>query len=196
MSRKRGPYAKTGQRRRALREAALALVQEKGHRNISVAEVAALAGVSEPTAFYHFPTKESLLIGALEQFDDENIRAEGEEEGALRDMGTRAEMGVRRPNIPYLYVEIIAAAADPTHPANAYARARAERSLHVVSTDIRRLQSSGHIPADIDSESVAQNLLASWLGLQITWLHGPQFDIKERLESLINATLGPRALEG
>lgn len=196
MTRRRGPYAKTDHRRQVLRKAALELVQEKGHRNVSVSEVARRAGVSEPTAFYHYPTKESLLIAALEQFDDEHIRAEGHEEGAIADMGARAELGVRRPYIPHLYAEVIAASADPDHPANAYARARAERSAKVVATDIRRLQAEGRVYGEADADEVARILLGSWLGLQITWLHGPPFDIRADLERLISQLLGPDALRG
>ena len=98
MAEKRGEYAKSNKRREALSAAAPNLVQVKGHRNVTVSEVANMAGASEPTVFYHFPTKESLWISALKQFDDENIRSVGHEAGAIADMGHRAEVGVRRPH--------------------------------------------------------------------------------------------------
>jgi AcrR family transcriptional regulator len=194
MAEKRGAYAKSSKRRQALSEATLRLVQEKGHRSVTVSEVAELAGASEPTVFYHFPTKESLLISALKQFDDENIRGEGAEAGAIADMGHRAEVGVRRPHIPLLYAEMAGAGVDREHPAHAYFQGRLARSLKVIATDIHRLQDGGAVPRDIDVDTAARLLLAAWEGLQFQWQHGPEFDIRAHLEWHIRAVLGPKAL--
>ena len=190
---KRGPYAKSDQRRRALSQAALTLVREKGHRNVAVSEIAELAETSEPTVYYHFPTKESLLIAALKQHDDEHIHAPGEA-GAIAEMGRRAETGVQRTNISRLYAELAGAAADPGHPANAYFQERWARSLDVVATDIRRLQQHGSVPGDVDADTAARMLLAAWEGLQYQWQHGPRFDIRAHIEWHIRTLLGPNAL--
>ncbi|MCA4132478.1 TetR/AcrR family transcriptional regulator [Arthrobacter sp. M4] len=194
MAEKRGSYAKSGKRREALSSAALKLVQDKGHRNVTVGEVAELAGTSEPTVFYHFPTKESLLISALKQFDDDNIRAAGHEAGAIADMGHRAEVGVRRPHIPLLYAEMAGAAVDHENPANPYFQGRLARSLQVIATDIHRLQGEGKVDGAIDANMAARVLLACWEGLQFQWQHGPEFDIRTHLEWTIKAVLGPHAL--
>jgi AcrR family transcriptional regulator len=194
VTQKRGPYAKSDQRRQSLSEAALTLVQAKGHRNVAVSEIAELAETSEPTVYYHFPTKESLLIAALKQFDDENIRARGAEAGAISEMGHRAEIGVRREHISRLYGEMAGAAVDPAHPAHLYFQERWARSLRVVATDIRRLQDEGRVPADVDADIAARMLLAAWEGLQFQWQHGPQFDIRALIEWNIRALLGPGAL--
>ncbi|MFC7619303.1 TetR/AcrR family transcriptional regulator [Microlunatus sp. GCM10028923] len=195
MSRKRGPYAKSDHRRSALSEAALRLVREKGHRNVVVAEIAELAETSEPTVYYHFPTKESLLIAALKQHDDENVRAPGAEAGAIADMGSRAEIGVRRTNYARLYNELAGAAADPDHPANEFFQQRWARSIEIITTDIRRLQTAGRVPPDLDAETTAHLLLAAWEGLQLQWMQGPQFDIRARIEGHIRALLGPLAID-
>jgi AcrR family transcriptional regulator len=195
MTTKRGPYAKSSHRQRALRAAALDLVRERGHRNVSVSEIARVAGTSEPTVYYHFPTKESLLIAALEQHDDENIRARGAEAGAVQDMGARAAAGVGRTNYARLYNELAGAAADPSHPANEYFQNRWARSMHVISTDIRRLQGEGRVSEAVDPEVAAHLLLAAWEGLQLQWMQGPPFDIRALIEAHIRALLGARALE-
>jgi len=190
MAQKRGQYAKSGLKRRTLGKSALKLVQEKGHRAVTVAEIAADAGVSEPTVFYHFPSKESLFIAALEEFDDEHIRREGEEAGAIVDMGRRAEAGVRRTHLSQLYAELAGAGVDHNHPANEYFRNRWARSIHVVSTDIIRLQGLGIVPEDIDAVVAARLILSTWEGLQFQWQHGPEFDIRSALESAVDAVLG------
>ena len=48
--------------REALRRAALASFASKGFANVTVAELARAAGVTERTFFRHFPTKESVLF--------------------------------------------------------------------------------------------------------------------------------------
>jgi len=189
MSQKRGQYAKSEVKRQALAESALKLVQEKGHRAVTVAEIAALAGVSEQSLFYHFPSKEHLFIAALQQFDDEHIRAVGKEAGAVADMGPRAEVGVRRTHLSRLFAEMSGAAVDHGHPANEYFRKRLARSLHVVSTDIVRLQGLEIVSEDIDAASAARRLLAAWNGLQFQWHHGPEFDIRAELEAVVDAVL-------
>lgn len=195
MSTKRGPYAKSDKRRQALSKAALELVRTKGHRNVSVAEIAQLAETSEPTVYYHFPTKESLLIAALQQHDDENVRARGAEAGAIADMGERAEMGVGRTNYARLYNELAGAAADPAHPANTFFQERSTRSRDIVATDIRRLQAEGRVPSGVDADAAAHLLLAAWEGLQLQWMQGPPFDIRVLIETHIRALLGPAALD-
>ena len=54
------------ERRRDIAEATLALVVEKGHRAVVTAEIARRTGLSEPGVLYHFPSKDELLIGALQ----------------------------------------------------------------------------------------------------------------------------------
>lgn len=195
MPQKRGPYAKSDLRRRSLSAAALQLVREKGHRNVAVSEIAALAETSEPTVYYHFPAKEHLLISALQQHDDENIRARGAEAGAIAEMGDRAEVGVQRTNYARLYNELAGAAADPDHPANGFFRQRWARSVEVVSADIRRLQGLGKVPDHVEPEVAAHLLLAAWEGLQLQWMQGPPFDIRMLIEANIRAILGPEALD-
>ena len=47
--------------RKALRQALLALVEEKSYEQISVREIATRAGLSFPTFYRQFPTKEALM---------------------------------------------------------------------------------------------------------------------------------------
>ena len=62
---------KKAQTRELLAETARRLFAERGFEQVSVAEIARVADVSEKTVFNYFPTKEDLVYWRLESFEDE-----------------------------------------------------------------------------------------------------------------------------
>ncbi len=66
---------KKAQTRQAIREAALRLFSERGFQGVTVAEIADEANVSVATVFNYFPTKEDLVYGRMETFEEELLRA-------------------------------------------------------------------------------------------------------------------------
>ncbi|MFF4183554.1 TetR family transcriptional regulator [Streptomyces sp. NPDC001691] len=67
----------------AVSETAIALFLERGFDKVSVAEVAAAAGISKPTLFRYFPAKEDLVLHRFADHEDEAARvvAAGRAEG-------------------------------------------------------------------------------------------------------------------
>jgi AcrR family transcriptional regulator len=61
--------------RELLQETARKLFTERGFEQVSVAEVAQAAEVSEATVFNYFPTKEDLVYGRFETFEEELLAA-------------------------------------------------------------------------------------------------------------------------
>jgi AcrR family transcriptional regulator len=66
---------KKQQTRRAIAEAAKGLFLERGFEQVSVAEVARAAEVSEQTVFNYFPTKEDLVYERMDTFEEELLAA-------------------------------------------------------------------------------------------------------------------------
>jgi AcrR family transcriptional regulator len=66
---------KKQQTRQLLSETARRLFVERGFEQVSVAEIARMADVSEPTVFNYFPTKEDLVYSGLERFEDDLLAA-------------------------------------------------------------------------------------------------------------------------
>jgi AcrR family transcriptional regulator len=66
---------KKEQTRGLLSDTARRLFAARGFENVSVAEVARAADVSEATVFNYFPTKEDLVYRGLESFEDELLDA-------------------------------------------------------------------------------------------------------------------------
>ena len=56
--------------RELLADTARRLFSERGFENVSVAEIARLADVSQATVFNYFPTKEDLVYSGLEEFEE------------------------------------------------------------------------------------------------------------------------------
>lgn len=63
-------------------EIAIRLFLEKGFDAVSVAEIAAAAGISKPTLFRYFPVKEDLVLHRIADHEDEAARVVGESEEA------------------------------------------------------------------------------------------------------------------
>ena len=66
---------KKEQTRHLIAETARALFAKRGFDAVTVAEIARAADVSEATVFNYFPTKEDLVYGRLESFEDELLSA-------------------------------------------------------------------------------------------------------------------------
>jgi len=65
-------------RKQAIRAAAIELFAAKGFQGASTAEVAKLAGVSEGTIFYHFQTKEGILLSLIDDMFDGYVAVIGQ----------------------------------------------------------------------------------------------------------------------
>ena len=186
---RRGPYARTKERRRTIADAALAIVTERGHRALTTLAVATRAGISEPGLLYHFPSKEALLVAALERFDESQLAQMSPGE-AFATAPERAALGVRRTNIVRLYTALLAEANDPDHPAHTYFKDRWQAGRENPANDIARMQERGEINPLVTPERAALWILAAWDGLQSHWLVDPSFDIDVELRLLIDVTLG------
>jgi AcrR family transcriptional regulator len=61
--------------RALIRETAVRLFMERGFEQVTVGEIAGEADVSEATVFNYFPTKEDLVYGQMEAFEQELLDA-------------------------------------------------------------------------------------------------------------------------
>jgi AcrR family transcriptional regulator len=66
---------KKQQTRRRIRQAAIELFASRGFDAVPVAEIAQAADVSAATVFNYFPTKEDLVYGGMEAFEDSLLQA-------------------------------------------------------------------------------------------------------------------------
>ena len=184
MATRRGPYAKTRRHRRAIAEATLALVREKGHLNVTTSEIAERSGVAEATLLYNFPTKDHLFLEALAVSDEEETQRSTANMTGLDPTATIrlvATAAMADANRVRLFSVEAANAGDPDHPAHTWFATRGREMRKTFASTLRALQASGEAHPDVDPDRFALQFIAIWDGLQLQWLMNPTFNLADEL---------------
>ena len=197
----RGPYAKSAERQASIAAAALEIVRESGHQSMTTAEVASRAGVSERTLFYHFPTRDHVLVAVLQRIDElsqaEALAAYGPDPKDGLDevidliLGSIAGESWKAA----LSVSLNGQAQDPTHPAHDYFVGHYERAVHGFVQLLRARQEVGLAHPELDVVSVARRVVAVWDGLQAMWLVTPDFDLRAEVAAAFRQLSGENVME-
>ena len=199
---KRGPYAKSAEKRAAIAKAAYEVVMEMGHVQLTTAAVAARAGMLERTMLYHFPTRDHLLVAAIEYFEGfiDGDGQEGERPLAppseFRDLID--ELAHRSPGEDKrlrLQVALASAAQDPTHPAHEFFQRHYERVMAEMIDLMKARQAAGLAHPDRDPVRMARQFVAVWDGLQQSWLIRRDFDLTEEITEAFREISGQNAME-
>ncbi|MDO4901725.1 TetR family transcriptional regulator [Actinomyces sp.] len=205
VQRVRGPYAKTAAKREAIARAAYEVVQQVGHEHLTTAAVARRAGMAERTMLYHFPSRDHLLVAALEYFD-EVVQGRGElvrfreqadaEAPALTEEAAEATIGrlIRTTASGdarlRLYGYLAGQAQIPGTAAHEHFAAHYAEAIAGISIIIGSLQQHGLARTDRPAEAMARRFLASWDGLQQLWVVSPDFDLEAEIIQAFADTTG------
>ncbi|WP_103063951.1 TetR family transcriptional regulator [Actinomyces qiguomingii] len=202
--RSRGPYAKTAAKRETIAHAAYDVVQEVGHERLTTAAVAQKADMAERTMLYHFPSRDHLLVAALEYFDQV---VQGQ--GALVDFREGESAGERAPTAQEaeaviarlvrgaagddarlrLYCYLAGQAQIPGSAAHEHFTAHYAQAITGIGILIGSLQQQGLARADRSARAMARRFLAAWDGLQQLWVVAPDFDLEaETLHAFADIT--------
>ena len=198
--RTRGRYAKTAERRAAVARAALDIVLEKGHRALTTAEVASRAGMGETTLLYHFPSRDHVLVAAMELSDEDfrtRARAELLAAGLLdEDWGLGpARLALGQDRTARLLLALEAEAPDPEHPAHEYLKRRNDGAVRRLAERVRLRQREGRALPGLNPLGTARQILAAWTGLRAQWLIDPSFDFPQEVAQAYRALTGEAAME-
>ena len=199
---KRGPYAKSAEKRAAIAKAAYEVVMEMGHVQLTTAAVAARAGMLERTMLYHFPTRDHLLVAAIEYFEGfiEGDGQEGERPLAppseFRDLIDQlAQRSPGEDKRLRLQVALASAAQDPTHPAHEFFQRHYERVMAEMIDLMKARQAAGLAHPDRDPVRMARQFVAVWDGLQQSWLIRRDFDLTAEITEAFREISGRNAME-
>ncbi len=204
-TRARGPYAKSADRRATIARAAHDVVMEVGHQALTTAAVAKRAGMSERTMLYHYPTRDHLLVAALELADDETATvviatAEAVDSMAKTDwlelmLEQMTRLSVNGDNRTRLHVHLAALAQNEGHPAREYFERNYARAVNGMASQIRMRQEAGLAHPDKDPVTVARRVVGAWDGLQAQWLVNRDFDLPTEILGTFRDLTGQSVME-
>ena len=180
----RGSYAKGRERREAILKTTLDVFSETGYRGASLRAIARELDISPALLQHYFSTREELLTEVVSAWDAENDRR-----GAgMTHFGhwlTAIKHNTEIPGLIRLYTALSVEATDPDHAARPYFKNRYDVLTQQIVDDIEQQKSKGLCPEEIDSARIARLLIAACEGLQIRWLHSPDFDMYDEFVFLL-----------
>lgn len=154
--------------RAALFEAALAEFRRVGFSRASVSRIAREAGVSRPSFYFHFPTKEHVLL-ELQWVEERTVAARLEEASGLRDALRELAEGLIELEVRLgdadLFRDMIAIYA--RRPSDVPVDDQPFPILTTLTQHFREAATNGELRPGIDAEAGARVCLTSVFGLFI-----------------------------
>lgn len=147
---------------RAILDAALALVRERGYRAVTIEAVAARAGVGRPTLYRRYADLTALFIAVYDRFAaDERFEAPtGEPEADLAALLTRLfELFARTGLVAVLAGLVVDAQASPEQRERLLARL-VEPRRRIVGAVVEAARRQGRIRPDVSADAVADHVAA------------------------------------
>lgn len=193
-SARRGPYAKSEERRRTIMDAAHAVFAARGYRGGSLQDVADRAGMSQTSLLHYFPSKRDLLMAVLKRRDEITSGAfpDDMEEGLADSVVRTALYNEDIPGVIELYTVLCAESVTDQHPGRDYFTARFERLRSSYATRFEELATEGRLRPGVDPREAAASLVALWDGLQTQWLLAPDdVDVAKGLRGFFNLVITP-----
>ncbi|MEU9821092.1 TetR/AcrR family transcriptional regulator [Pseudonocardia alni] len=177
MTTARGRYAKGRQRREQILDTALEVFATGGFHASSTKEIARRVGVSEPTLFHYFGSKQALLVAVLQARDERSAAARAEPGTGPEALLETVRDNGSEPGLVRLYAVTSAEATDPGHAAHDWFARRYDRLRTALAAELEpgadpvADPGTGAAPAgELTPDRVARLLVAAADGLQVQWL--------------------------
>jgi len=189
---------------------ALEAYAQAGPRGVSLREIASRAGVTEAGLLHHFGSKEALLSQVLSTRDSVAAELFGDDLDA-RHLRALVRHNTTTPGLVRLFVDVVAAASQPDHPAHEHFRDRYQRMQALGRTAFERqvedLSAGPEASADPEASAAAaagtsaagerfddaawisRVIFAAMDGLQVQWLLDDDVDMAEDVVRLHAALL-------
>lgn len=186
--RRRGPYAKSVERRQQIVDEAYRAFATRGYHGTSLREIAAAAGIGLSTLQHHFGGKEELLVAVLARRDElggdpdavggDAVGGDGRAPFAglpfPDGIAAQAERNERIPGLIALYSVLAAEAAADDHPAHDYFLGRYATMRETYRMEFTALADAGRLRDGVDPALAAATVVALWEGIQLQWLYSPE----------------------
>lgn len=185
-----GRYSKGAAKREEILDICLELFAQEGYRGTSLREVARRAELSLTGVMHYFDSKEHLLTEVMRRRDEVNAQMwdRADLDPIERLVGV-VNHNATVPGLIELYCTLIAAAADPQHPAHDYMAERMITARARVARTVRELQMAGRISADMNPLEIAFSVTSMTDGIQLHWLLDRSIDMAQRVRAACDVYL-------
>ncbi|MBG6239059.1 AcrR family transcriptional regulator [Mycetocola sp. CAN_C7] len=173
---RRGPYAKSAERRRSIVAAAHTVFAAQGYRSGSLQDVADLVGMSQTSLLHYFPKKQDLLFAVLNWRD--SITGDGTtppdlDETFIDAVVRQAAYNEEYPGVMELYTVLCAESLTAAHPGRDFFVTRFHNLRRAYVEVFEGMERDGLLRPGVDSSRAAASLVALWDGIQTQWLLEP-----------------------
>lgn len=169
---RRGPYAKSAERRRSIVEAAHSVFAAQGYRGGSLQDVADLVGMSQTSLLHYFPSKRDLLLAVLNLRD--SIVGDGSDSPVSGDFVDavlrQARYNESHHGVMELYTVLCAESLTDEHPGRDFFVRRFSNLREAYTAEFTALARDGRLRDGVDPAQAASSLVALWDGIQTQWL--------------------------
>ena len=192
---RRGPYAKTAERRRSIVAAAHTVFAAHGYRGGSLQDVADRVGMSQTSLLYYFPSKSDLLLAVLNYRD--TIDGDGDSppdprEGMVEVVLRQAAYNENIPGVIELYTVLCAESLTQNHPGREFFVERFATLRASYTRQFTELQGAGRLREGVDPARAAATLVALWDGIQTQSLIEPgSVDVVQALRDYFDLIVLP-----
>jgi AcrR family transcriptional regulator len=191
---RRGPYAKSTERRRTIVDAAYAVFVSRGYQGGSLQEVANTVGMSQTSLLHYFPTKSHLLLAVLNRRD--SVARDGSppppDETMVESVLRQAAFNETHPGMIELYTILSAESLTADHPGREFFVDRFTALRGDYAAGFAELAERGRLRPGVDPAVAASALVALWDGLQLQWLYAPdEIDVVAILGSYLDLVILP-----
>ncbi|MFE5616940.1 TetR/AcrR family transcriptional regulator [Streptomyces sp. NPDC056524] len=175
---------------RAVLEAVVALVAEQGMGAVTMDAVAARAGVSKPSMYRRWPTKQDLVIAAAEwRVGPLSVPDMGDFRAELRAVLTARLEAYRMPGVDRLLAGVIAAAAEAGSERGAYGEYTARvtgEMRNIVERGIVR----GDVRPDVDVDATVTLVASSLVFRMVAEQRMPDERLVDSVVDLVGRAVG------
>ncbi len=171
---------------------------EKGYSHTSMGAIAKEIGITRPALYYHFASKEDLLLATYKTIDPlDNVSADkvlacAEPEEFRREFSTLVSNitgNLRNDEQRARFVATVESAAGQVHAVMESARAQYDATRAVFEKAIEHGKSIGAIAPDLDADTTTQLLSIYIYGVGDIMLRGCKVDLESTREMVLKAVL-------
>jgi len=194
---RRGPYAKSAERRESIVAAAFEVFAAHGYQGGSLQRVADVVGMSQTSLLHYFPSKSDLLLEVLRR-RDQMADGRGRDEAARTSFPdgivAQARYNVGVPGLVGLYAVLSGEAVTEGNPGRDYVSERLAALRRDYADELRALAAEGRLRDGVDPDRAAAALVGLWDGAQLQWLLAPDsVDVAQVLLDWFALVLTPAA---